>query len=260
MDNRLQLPDPDIAIEIPDLAVVPLRNSILKMQSFSSILAQQRLAPELWEWRRFEYQHFYSAWVGIAFRFRACAEHSQAFSVLFERSRGDTNGLELYQEDEAIYGFFVKGLSALECFYYGLYALGALICTPTDRLSVLPHPEFPLLTPFDDKRLKLIVPKVTKEVIARCFPNSSLSVMIDLILKSAEYSSWSDIRNILAHRIGTVGRSMQMDLHNRPFAVRSWAGNILFTADLTSSYYAWLCQTLNAGLVAVDAFVTEHLN
>src|SRR6266516_3340255 len=76
---------------------------------------------------RFEYDHFYSAWVGVAFRLRACAIHSEDFTTVFQRTRGTAQGEDVYQEDDALFGFFVKGLSALESFYYSLYALGALI-------------------------------------------------------------------------------------------------------------------------------------
>lgn len=73
---------------------------------------------------RFEYNHFYSAWVAVAFRLRACAIHNQDFTEVFQRISGISQDIKLYQEDDALFNFFVKGLSALESFYYSLYALG----------------------------------------------------------------------------------------------------------------------------------------
>ncbi len=39
---------------------------------------------------------------------------------VFRRASGTSQNLDLYQEDDALFGFLVKGLSALESFYYGL--------------------------------------------------------------------------------------------------------------------------------------------
>jgi hypothetical protein len=58
---------------------------------------------------------------------RTCAIHSENFTTVFQRTWGAAQDEDVYQEDGALFGFFVKGLSALESFYFSLYALGALI-------------------------------------------------------------------------------------------------------------------------------------
>ncbi len=127
---------PIFSLAIPDMAMTSWREVVRRAWVRSHEIASQRLrVPEiLADWHRlhnFEYDHFYSAWVAVAFRFKACADHKWDFTEVFQRTGGASQDMDLlYQEDDALFGFFVKGLSALESFYYSLYALGALISTP----------------------------------------------------------------------------------------------------------------------------------
>ncbi len=132
---------------------------------------------------RFEYDHFYSAWVGVAFRLRACAIHSEDFTTVFQRTRGTAQGEDVYQEDDALFGFFVKGLSALESFYYSLYALGALIVTSTQEPSVPPSAQFPLLTHLVDPAHRQvsprsITPETTHDAYAQVFPGLPMTELL----------------------------------------------------------------------------------
>jgi hypothetical protein len=153
MSNSSRIPFLDL--EIPDLAVRAWIEVVRRAVKRADEISRQRTNYEKItnqdhdDWpllHRFEYNHFYNAWVGVAFRFRACGVHSENFTTLFQKTQGTAQGGNLYQEDDALFDFFVKGLSALESFYYSLYALGALIVTPTQKPSVPPSSQFPLLT------------------------------------------------------------------------------------------------------------------
>ena len=83
--------------------------------------------------------------------------------------------IDLNLEDDALLDFFVKGLSALESFYYSLYALGALIYTPTLTLSVPPPDQFPWLDPGEPKELRKITPEGTLDTFKQNFPGLPIS-------------------------------------------------------------------------------------
>jgi hypothetical protein len=169
---------PILNLEIPDLAAMAWTEVVPRAWRRSGEIDKQRLNfPEITDQyhddyqllHRFEYEHFYSGWVGIAFRFGACAAHNQNFTEAFKRTGGTSQGIDLYREDDALFDFFVKGLSALESFYYSLYALGALIYTPTQTPSVPPPTQFPLLDPAElldpakPKKLRQIKPERVKD-------------------------------------------------------------------------------------------------
>lgn len=86
----------------------------------------------------------------------------------------------------------------MESFYYSLYALGALISTQTQTPSVPPPAQFPLLDPAR-----------THRAFAQVFPGLSITELIGRILRDETYQKWQQIRNVLAHRVATAGRSVQ---------------------------------------------------
>jgi hypothetical protein len=202
---------PVLDLEVPNLAAPAWREVVRRALARASEITDQRLNfPQInADWQRlhrFEYDHFYSAWVGVAFRFRACALHYHDFIEVFRRTSGTAQNLDLYQEDDALFGFFVKGLSALESFYYGLYALGALIMTPTQAPSVPPPDQFLWLDPGESKKLKRIVPEGVRDTFKTTFPELPLTEYLEHLIDDPHYQAWRDMRNILAHRAATAGQ------------------------------------------------------
>lgn len=205
---------PILDLEVPNLATAAWREVVRRALARASEITDQRLnITEInADWQRlhrFEYDHFYSAWVGIAFRFRACALHYHDFMEVFRRTGGASQDLDLYQEDDALFGIFVKGLSALESFYYSLYALGALIITPTQAPSVPPPDQFLWLDPGKSKKLKKIVPEGVRDTFKKTFPDLPLTEYLERLIDDPFYQAWRDMRNILAHRAATAGRTIQ---------------------------------------------------
>lgn len=256
-------------VSVPDLNTLAWKQTMrLTWVRRGEIVAQRPMNnSEDMKLRDFEARHFVSGWIGLAFRFRACAEHNQVFSASFQETRGDPQHVALYQEDEALFGFFVNGLSALECFCYSLYALGALVRTPTQTPSTPPQPLFPLLDPHNPKKLRAIKPGETLRVFQRHFSGHALTTQLDQMLGDPAYQEWSDIRNVAAHRAATAGRSFQYTdpdalldgNHVQPAAIMLWAGDILLATDTTSSRYQWLRETLNAGIEATLEFAKREI-
>src|SRR2546430_7190290 len=209
---------PFLDLEIPGLASAAWTEVVARAWRRSDVIDTQRLNfSEITDqyhddWQllhRFEYDHFYSAWVGVAFRLRACAIHSEDFTTVFQRTRGTAQGEDVYQEDDALFGFFVKGLSALESFYYSLYALGALIHTPINTPSIPPPAQFPLLDPNEPRSLSKIKPVTTYETFHKEFPNLPLTELLGHIREGKTFKELSRIRNALAHRLSSARRTIQ---------------------------------------------------
>lgn len=277
MSNSQHLPFLDV--EIPGLATTAWINVIRRAVVHASKVADQRTNYEKItnkdhdDWHllhRFEYEHFYSAWVGVAFRFRACAIHSENFTAVFQRTWGAAQGEDVYQEDDALFGFFVKGLSALESFYYSLYALGALIVTSTQEPSVPPSDQFPLLTHLVDPAHRgdsprFITPKETCAAYRQAFPRQPITELLGHMQEDEMYKEWSEIRNRLAHRVATAGRSVQMSspnfsLNESPLSVKPWGIDLTLEAKTTASRYTWLRETINTALEETAAFAAQQLS
>ena len=88
---------PVLALEVPDLTNLAWIDVVRRALARAREIEDQRMNyPEItdqhhddWDLlHRFEYQHFYSAWVAVAFRLRACATHSQDYTTHFQRTRG----------------------------------------------------------------------------------------------------------------------------------------------------------------------------
>ena len=217
---------------------------------------------------RFEYEHFYNAWAGIAYRLRACALHNENFTRTFQSTQGVMQGEETYQEDDALFSFFVKGLSALESFYYGLYALGALIVTSAEEPSIPPSPLFPLLTHLANRQTspKFITPRKIFEAYTRAFSGLPITNLLGCLLKDKRYKEWSEIRNVSTHRVAFAGRTTEhtfvpfaMPFSEPPLNVKPWGMDLTLDVETTASRYPWLRETINASLKETASFVTQKL-
>ena len=258
---------PIFSLEIPDMTVTTWREVVRRARARSFEISNQRLRvlENNADWPRlhsFECDHFYSAWVAMAFRFRACADHHRNFAAVFQRTRGASQDMNLlYQEDDALFGFFMKGLSALESFYYSLYALGALISTPIQTPGVPPSDRFPWLDPNEPKKLRKITPEGTRDTFKKSFPGQPITEHLERLIDDPHYQAWCDIRNVLAHRAATAGRIVYLGpLKDGPsFSVTPWAFDIPLDAMMTASRYDWLRETINSGVEETAAFAEQQL-
>ncbi|HEX9988727.1 MAG TPA: hypothetical protein VGE45_09655 [Chloroflexia bacterium] len=193
------------------------------------------------------YKEFLHAWLGIPYRFLACTEHDMAFRASIQRAGNNPPRPEHYVQDRELFGFFITGLSAIECCYYGLHAVGNLLNAKT----------FPM---GDEPQKKVVDLKKTVERFKKAFPDDKFHEEMGSICSMKQYLEWNNIRNVLAHRLlpgRTVFLTMNPASPSRGKVL--WKDDIELDAYTTSLRRAWLAKTLNALLVAADGFTQRHL-
>jgi hypothetical protein len=206
-------------------------------QRVAEALGNQQPQPPSWP----EYS---GAWQGLSYRFRSCAEHDEAFTDSVSRFGDTPDWPERYKQERDLFGFFVNGLSAIECACYGLFAVG----------SWLNPGQFPFTTDADKRR---VCPERTLEQFAIAFPDANLTRALRQITGSREYQNWKKGRNILSHRSqpgriifgSTVGptRSAEWVLQNIPM-----------DNTATATRRRWLADSLRFPLTEADDFTAKH--
>jgi hypothetical protein len=125
---------------------------------------------------------------GLVYRFRACDEHRSRVTV----SLGDTSPPQpkRYEQERDLFAFYAEGLSALGCFYYGLYFVGTHADAATFPLSANPRD---------------VTPKRVTPIFEAAYAGEQLTKTLRTV-DDVEFKAWSDVRNYLSHR-GAPGRT-----------------------------------------------------
>lgn len=190
---------------------------------------------------------YVGAWIALSYRFYSCAEYSDSFTESLQTHGGTAQALERYRQERDLYNFFVSGLSAIESFYYGLFAIA----------SMLDSNNFPIQTAAAKKS---ITPgRVVEKFLAR-FEDENVTITMQDLLNDQKYREWNDRRNILAHRI-TPGRRMSitvtMGTDDSDYGPLRW-GEIYLDERTTPSRRRWLAETLRHLLSAADTFTATR--
>lgn len=106
---------------------------------------------------------FLGASSGLIYRFVQCAEHDEAFTASICESDAPPQP-ERYWQERDLFGFFVSGLSALECLSFGLFAVG----------SALDSGSFPFRGPQDYGN---VTPEKTARSFGRSFSGGQISTL-----------------------------------------------------------------------------------
>jgi hypothetical protein len=190
-------------------------------------------------------EHFHDSWLAGGYRYCTCAEHDAAFRASIERAGNSPPQSEHYVQERELFGFFVSGLTTIECFAYSCYALGA----------VLDVASFPI------ENLRALTVKTTSNRFAQCFPNDPISQTLVKLIKDKEYKDWVDARNILAHR----------SLPKRKVTVQLWPpqpessktvtwldDTIEVNSTTTTARRVWLSLIVRELIIGVDEFNLSH--
>ncbi|MDP9311948.1 MAG: hypothetical protein M3R24_13870 [Chloroflexota bacterium] len=189
--------------------------------------------------------HFLDAWMAVGYRFCTCAEHDVAFRASMLRAGNNPPRLEHYIQERELYGFFATGLTAIESFYYSCYILGAIL---DDKSFSLGNPR------------SITVPATTDKFLKH-YPHDLLPATLDEVRKSTEYKEWSDIRNVLAHRI-LPARQHTVAFHllqqSSSHDVSWMQGGIPLDLNTTAFRRVWLAKVISELVQAADEFTRAH--
>jgi hypothetical protein len=223
------------SIEMPDDFADDLYDSVY--QRIGNALGNQQPQPLSWP----EYS---GAWLGLMYRYRSCADHDEVFTDSVN-SFGDTpEWSERYKQERELFGFFVTGLSAIECACYGLFALGSWL--NADQFSFM-----------RDADKRVITPEWTLERFRVAFPNESLTRALQQITHDQQYRDWKKARNVLAHR-SQPGRNIYLSNVGPPRTAEWVLQNIPIDSTATATRRRWLAGSLRLLLSEADTFTAKH--
>jgi hypothetical protein len=197
-----------------------------------------KLPPEWREWA--------GGLNGLVYRFRACDEHGGDVTVsLVETSPPQP---KRYEQERDLYSFYSEGLSAVECFYYGLYFIGT-------------HAD-PNAFPFNVQRRAVKPHKVTEQFEA-AYSGEKLTSTLRRVVDGDEFRIWSGVRNFLSHR-GAPGRThyagggppsgVEWDL-----GVKGTDPSVELTVSALTARRMWLGETVSEIAMHALAFAKAHV-
>jgi hypothetical protein len=225
-----------VGLNMPDDFPAEAYNAV-----YTRVSPKQKLYPIPWpEWA--------GAWNALAYRFQSLADHDAAFTGSV-RNYGDAPGHEeRYLQERELFSFFVTGLSAIECFCYGIYAIVSMI-DPTN---------FPMATFQDRKR---VTPQKTADLFDKHFQADAMTVTLQRLLGHTEFEKWEGWRNLLAHRV-TPGRALTLARTGgawKDVELKTGKETLTIDTNTTSSRRAWLSKTLGDLLTESGAFTDRHM-
>jgi hypothetical protein len=151
-------------------------------------------------------------------------------------------------QERDLFGFSFQGLSAVECLFFAVYFVGAMI-EPT------------VVTPTIDRRD--IKPRRVADACNAAFDGETLAVLLLDVLEDSQYLELVEIRNFLSHR-GAPGRGFFTggEFHGQAhwnFTVeRLDITTLLVPAELRERR-AWLGRAVTAIVQATRDLVMERV-
>ena len=128
-----------------------------------------------------------------------------------------------YQQERSLFAMFSNGFSAFESYFYGMFAIGA----------ILQPGSFPLKTEKDQQNVS---PTSTNRAYERAFPADPILTDFRKIFDAAEYREWREIRNILTHR-AAPGRTIYVSIDTDEDIAPRWKiNNISLDASTAATW------------------------
>jgi hypothetical protein len=183
---------------------------------------------------------FVVAWVSLSHRFVMVAEHDEAFAASVRSDGLSPQPPVRQRQDENLFSFFVAGISTLETFAYGTWAM---VWATGDT-------DFALATSDEQRRVSL---RSLRARLDRRDAQTPLALALGRVVDSDELTAWADVRNAITHR-ATPGRHHRVGGEPEPMP---W-GTIHLTEQTTTLRRAWLATTLGVLLSAAEVFASEY--
>jgi hypothetical protein len=105
--------------------------------------------------------HYGGAWNAVWYRFVSCARSDETFTNSF---RTGSSPPERFIQEDALFGFFVNGLSVIESFFYGLYWIGSMVDTNSFPVLTEDKPITPPVVHRQGVKPKRLKPKILKDI------------------------------------------------------------------------------------------------
>lgn len=193
--------------------------------------------PHAWE-------QYSAAWNAVAHRFASCAYHDSEFTESILRPGTAPPPPERHLQERALFGFFANGLSTIESFCYGLFAIGAMIDPETFQITT-------------DKQMSKVKPKKTAKKFEGRFAEEGITSALQHMRGSHKYRDWKVVRNILIHRTAP-GRTIRLGGPRASPAL--WKSGIEIDSNTTPSRREWLAETMRTLLNGADVFADRYLS
>ena len=190
------------------------------------------------------FEHFSSAWNALSFRYLGLVAEGEDFTRSITSSEGLQSLEHRYRQERHLFGLFSNGFSAFESYFYGMFALGALIRPP----------DFPLATPKDQQSVS---PSTTQKAYSRSFSGDPVLVAFGATFLDPAYREWREVRNVLTHRTAP-GRTIFVSIGSDDDLPPLWKINNIPLDGLTASTRRaqaarMLSRLLEATALFVDA-------
>ncbi len=218
-----------IGIEVPD---------IFPVESYESVHRQMAKLIDVY---KTQWYHYAGAWNAVGYRFIVCSKNNALYTMSYQNHGEWPPFTERYKQETALFSFFANGLSTIESFLYGLYAISSII--KPDEFSISA-----------EKELKKINTKSVGKQFNRYFENFNLAQSIKIMLGDSNFKEWNDVRNILIHR-AAYGRK-----GGQGGKKALWIKGIHMDELTTSSRYKWFVSTIRKLIKDMDGFVSSEIN
>jgi hypothetical protein len=166
-------------------------DTYLKYRQFAAGLLPKPLSDEDLRDPHERRRQFDQAWLAARYRYRACADSSIEYKLLFDSppetwSAGRPDEEYEYKLERCLCLFFTSALSVLESLAFGLYFIGNAVSPAHFKYVSEPR--------------KITLNQV-RDAFGKAFPKASLSAALRQLTDDNEYDRLSNIRNVLAHKL-----------------------------------------------------------
>lgn len=201
----------------------------------AAMAPQKEALPQKWS-------EFTGAWNSVRIKFRALAQNDEIYTASIERSRGGASSFEeRYNQEYALFNFFVVEDSLFESLFYGLYVIAST--------------KNPAAFPITLQQIENVNPKMVQEKFHKYFKNEPITKYLEGILTSNEHKELKKIRNTLIHR---TMPSRTIHLSTERAIPDIWMiGNIPTDEQLTASRRIWCSKVVSKLIDLMNDFILK---
>jgi len=178
-----------------------------------------------------KWSEFVGTWKSVGIKFIALAQNDEIFTTSIKRGRGGASSYEdRYNQEYALFNFFVAGHSLLESLFYGLYIIASI--------------KNPIEFPLTQKSIERVKPSIVRDKFSKNYETEQITKYITEILTSSEYKESKKIRNTLIHRT-MPSRTIQLSTERAIPDLWMIGENIPTDEQLTASRRYWYSQVIS---------------